>query len=50
MAKKKAFLAKSKNQFHVSQCGKHDCSAQSQKNGDCYENPSLTQLMDKLWL
>ena len=46
---KKSFLANPEHQYHVSQYVEHDCSAQSQKkNGDCYENPSLTYLMDKL--
>ena len=31
MVKRKAFLANSKHQYQVSQCGEHDCSAQSQK-------------------
>ena len=29
---KKAFLANAKHQFHVSQCGEHDCSANNKKN------------------
>ena len=31
MVKRKVFLASIKHQYHVSQCGKLDCSAQSQK-------------------
>ena len=31
MLEKKAFLAKGKHQYHVSQYGEHGCSAQSQK-------------------
>ena len=31
MVKRKAFLAKPNRQYRVSQCGEHDCSAQSQK-------------------
>ena len=47
---RKAFLANPKHQYPVSQCGEHDCSAQSQKNRDYYENPSLTYFTDKVWL
>ena len=47
---RKAFLANPKHQSPVSQCGEHDCSAQSQKNRDYYENPSLTYFTDKVWL
>ena len=46
----KALLANPKHQYHVSQCGEHDCSAQHKKNVDYYENPSLTHLMDKLFI
>ena len=28
---KKAFLANPKHQYHVSQCGEHDCSANNKK-------------------
>ena len=33
---KKAFLTNPKHQYHVSQCGVHDCRANNKKNGDCY--------------
>ena len=46
---KKSFSCKSKDQYHVSQCGEHGYSAQSQKkNGHCYENPSLSHFIDEL--
>ena len=48
MVERKAFLAKPKHQYRVSQCGEHDCSATNIKNGDYYENPSLIHFTDKL--
>ena len=45
---KKAFLANRKHQYHVSQCGEHDCSAHNKKNGDYYEYPSLSHFMNEL--
>ena len=45
---KKAFLANPKHQYHVSQCGEHDCNANNKKNRDYYEYPSLSHLMDEL--
>ena len=48
MVERKAFLANPKHQYRVSQCGEHDCSAPNKKNGDYYENPSLTHFMDEL--
>ena len=50
MVERKTFLAKPKHQYRVSQYGEKDCSAQSQKNRDYYENPSLTHFMDELRL
>ena len=50
MVERKASRAKQKLQYHVSQWGEHDCSVESQNNGEYYENPSLTHLMDELWL
>ena len=47
VVERKAFMANAKRQFHVSQCGEHDCSAEN-KNRDCYGCPSLSHFMDKL--
>ena len=47
MVERKAFLANSKHQYRVSQCGEHDCSARNKKNGDFYEYPSLSHFMDE---
>ena len=46
--RKKAFLANPKHQYHVSQCGEHDCHANNKKKGDYYAYPSLSHLMDEL--
>ena len=48
MMEKKAFLAIPKHQYHISQCGEHDCSANNKKNGDYYEYRSLSHLTDEL--
>ena len=50
MVERKAFLANLKQQYHVSQWGGHDCSANNQKNRFYYEYPSLTHFIDELWL
>ena len=50
MVEKKAFLANPKHQYRVSQHGEHDCSANNKKNGDYYKYPSLSLLMDEVWL
>ena len=50
MMEGKAFPTNSKYQYHVSQWGKHDCSAHNKKNGDNYEYPSLPHFTDKFWL
>ena len=42
MVERKAFLAKSKHQYHVSQLHEHDWSANNKKNGDYEEYPSLS--------
>ena len=42
-----AFLSNPKHQYDVSQWGEHDCSAHNKKNGDYYEYPSLSHLMDE---
>ena len=49
MVGRKAFHAKPKNQYHVSECGEDDCSANNKKNGDCYNDLSLSLFMDELW-
>ena len=50
MVERKTFLANPKYQYHVSQCGEHDCSANNKRNGDYYEYPSLPHFTDELWL
>ena len=47
MVERKAFPANPKHQYHVSQWGEHDCSTYNEKNGDYYENPSLTYFVDE---
>ena len=47
MVERKAYLAKSKHQYCVSQCGEHDCSARNKKNRDCYDFPSLIHFIDE---
>ena len=46
----KGFLAKIKHQYRVSPYGEHDFHAHNEKNGDCYEFPSLSHFMIELWL
>ena len=41
MVKGKAFLANRKDQYRISHCGEHYCSATSKKSGDHYKYPSL---------
>ena len=43
---KKSFLANHNHEYHVSQCGEHDCSANNNKNGDYNEYPNLSHFMD----
>ena len=43
----KAFLAKAKHQYHVSQCGEHDCSVHNEKKGDYNEYSSLSHFPDE---
>ena len=50
MVEWKASLTNPKHQYLVSQRGEHDCMPNHKKNIDYYENPSLTHLVDKLWL
>ena len=50
MVERKDFLVNPKLQYHVSQCGEHDCGAHNKKNGDYCEYPSLSHFMDELWL
>ena len=45
---KKALLANPKHQYHISQCGDHDCNANNKKNGDSYRYPSLSHFMNEL--
>ena len=47
MVERKAFPAKPKHQYHVCQCGEHDCSDHDKKNRDYYEYPSLTHFTDE---
>ena len=46
---RKDFPANPKDQYHVSQWGEHDCSANKKKNGDYGKFPSLSHFTDKLW-
>ena len=48
MVGRKAFLAKQKHQYLVSQYGEHDYSATNAIIGDYNEYPSLFHLMDEL--
>ena len=48
MMEGKAFLANPKHQYHVSQCGEHDYSANNKKNGDYYEYPSSSHFANEL--
>ena len=48
MVERKAFPIKPKQRHRVSQKEKQNCTAQSQKNGYYYKNPSLFYLMDEL--
>ena len=45
---KNTFLANPKHQYHVFQCGKLDCHANNNKNGDYYVYPSLSHFTDEL--
>ena len=45
---KKAFLANSKHQYHVSQYGELDCCANNKKNGDYHLHPCLSHFTDEL--
>ena len=48
MVETKAFLAKPKHQYRLSQYGEHGCSAHNSKNADYNEYPSLSHLVDEL--
>ena len=48
MVDRKAFVAKQKQQYHVSQCGEQDCHAKNKKNGVYYGYPSLSPFPNKL--
>ena len=47
MVERKAFLTNPKHHDRVSQCGKHDCSANNEKNRDNYDHPSFPHSTDK---
>ena len=47
MVERKAFLANAKHQYHVPQCGEHDCYAHNEKRGDYDEYPCLIHSTDK---
>ena len=47
MVEKKAFLVNPKTQYHVSQCGEHDCSAHNERNEDYKEHPSLSHFTNE---
>ena len=47
---RKVFLPNPKLQYHASQYGEHDCSANKSKNRDYYEYPSLSHFTDELGL
>ena len=44
----KAFPAKPKHQYSLSESAEHDCSATNKNNRDYYKYPSLSYFMDKL--
>ena len=48
MVERKAFLANANHQYHASQCGEHDYSANNKKNRDYNEYPSLSNFMEEL--
>ena len=43
-----SFFANPKHQYSASQCGEHDCLANSKKNGDYYGYQSLSHFTDNL--
>ena len=45
----KSFSLKTKHQNYVSNEKKVFVVSNHQKNGDCYDNPSLSNFRDKLW-
>ena len=47
MVERKGFPANPKDQYHVSQWGKHDCSAHNEKNRDYFEYPGLFHFMNE---
>ena len=46
MVERKAFLPNPKHQYRVPQYEEHDSSAHNKNNGDYYEYPSFSHLMD----
>ena len=47
MVDRKAFLTNLEHQYHASECGEHDCSAQNEKNGDYNEYSSLSHFTNE---
>ena len=47
--KRKAFLAKRKHQYHVSNEKNMFVVANPKISGDCYEYPCLSHSLDELW-
>ena len=47
MVQRKVFVANPKHQYHVSQYGWHDCSAQNENNGDYNKYLSLSYFTNK---
>ena len=47
---KKAFLENPKHQYHVSQCGEHDCDGNKKINEDYYMYLSLSHFIDEIRL
>ena len=45
---RKDFLANPEHQYHVSQCGEHDCGPNHKMNRGYNENPSVTYFTNEL--
>ena len=50
MVERKAFLAKPKLQFYVSQCGEHDYSAQSEKEWRLLQQSNFVLFHELTWI
>ena len=48
MGERKAYPLNPKHQYHASQCGEHDCSANKKKKWDYYEYQTLSYFTGKL--